>query len=1204
MRPGTRHSRATSLLIAGLLTIGFLSCPVHAEDKLKIIQQPTFWIVGQWTRIMVQTPPDCGKLEVTHPEELKLLGRWPHKAGDKVQRFYFRALEPFHEGKIVLTCDPYALEMPVRVMSWQEVLTERFEREITPGWSWTGTLKLPRRFPMDGEDERKSGLGYLSAEELESQRAEFSKNLRGHAAQAVPQAEDLGKLFYSLPGCELPRAVYVNNPVYRPQDKVPGKGCPVCGLNIFEGRSPFYPWVLDREKHPLKVQCPECERWFPSNDFAAGDMTSGEFPDDGWGYFDEKGRPYAFVGYYLLQNYRGGERRTELYSRLYLASGDKRLARAAVVLLFRVAEQYLNLSLNINQRERYTRDNLWRGAIPPQGTPPPSHASWFAPGFYLDAIWSIGLERFYGEAFERIWDYLQEEDPVLLEFLRDNHHPEVKSMQDVRHFIETGYFRTVAQGLLDHSLNGNGPAEQAMALRVARILNTPRAIDLVDWAFNNPRHGVRYYLPNSFFKDGSGYESPGYNNAHYGGTAGIADLLSRVVELRPDQYAKAKFPLLTEDPKFKAMYDHNINLTLISRTYANVGDDGDLPYTDPLPLNPGASLLGGGFIRAFERWPEVNYAKALWDAKTNAPIKLLRDPALRAKVTEIVEREGPYLELPSQVLDGFGHVILRSGKADDQRALWMRYGKMYGHGHHDGLTIGYEALKRTLLPEQGYNRGPDYRTEWDMNWTHHYCGRVVGVKGEPRDSWGRQARGEGRLRLFTDGGWAQMATAARRHYLDAEPPELTTLTDDPLVERTVALVDLGPKHSYVVSIFRLGGGTDHYLSFHGPRGTAEVTGLKLTPQAEGTLAGPEIPYGQKWDSVFGKENPHLMMFSFLYDVGRAKPEAPWGVRWDLEKYPDVHLRLHSVGTEGGEVALCKGKPPGGGKPYELQWVMRHTQGAEPLVTQFVEVLEAYEGDPLITEVRPLTAETEDAGAQRPVAFQVVCGNRVDTIIHSQSPEARVTTSNGVAMTGAFAVWSEEGGKVKRAFLAAGTELTKGTSTYAAESGACEANIVSADFAKNAIVASPAPPEVEKLAGRYVRITNSCGNDATHLIVAARAVETGVELTLEWDPRIGEGPVKEVHEDGVTSAVTLKFGGLYYRGKTLSNEANSATYKINGVLKSRAYLNRGGHPEVGTEALRRDFVDSDGDGIPRFLIYDYGPGDTVTVPTVVSVGSVK
>ncbi len=1170
----------------------------RGADELKVIQKPTFWIVGQWTRIMVETPADCGKLEVAVPHQLTLLDRWPLKPGDTTQRFYFRADAPFKSGELVFKSAKNELAVPLRVLSWGEVLNERFERQITSGSAWTGALKLPRLFPIEGQDDSKRGLSYLTPAELERQRESFSRNLRPHAEQALPRATDLHKLFHSLPSTAIPRAAYVNNPVYQPRGKPPSKGCPICGIKIFEGRSAFYPWLLDQENRPLKVQCPECERWFPSNDFAAGDMTSGEFPDDGWGYFDDQGRPYSFVGYYILQNYRGGERRTELFSRLYLASGDKRLARATAVLLFRVAEQYLNLTLNINQRNRYVRDALWGGRIAPQGTPQPSNKAWFSPGFYLDAVWTIGPHRLYAEAYERIWDYLQEDDPVLLKFLQANHHPEIKSMRDVRRFIETGYFRTVAQGLLDHSISGNGPSEHTMALHVARFLNSPRSIDLANWVFNNPKDGMRYYLPNYFFKDGSAYESPAYNNAHYGTTTRIADLLSQLAELRPDQYADASFPLLTDHPRFKDLYDHNINLTLISRSYANVGDDGDLATTDPVSLNPGASMSKAGFARAFEKWGDVNYAKALWDAKAQSPVKELTDKALRDRVTEIVKREGPYLELPSQVLDGFGHVILRSGKGDDQRDLWMRYGKMYGHGHHDGLTIGYAALQRTLLPEQGYNRGPDYRTEWDMNWAIHYCGRIVGAEGEPTDAWGQQGNAGGSLRLFADGGWAKMATAGRRHFKTEDPPRLTTLTNNLLMERTIGLIDLGPKHSYTVSIFRLGGGTDHYLSFHGPRGTAESRGLKLIAQTGGTLASPDVPYGLKWDSEWSKKNPHLMTFPFLYDVNRAESKGPWNVRWNLEKYPDVHLRLHSIGT-GGEVALSKGKPPGGGKPYELQWVTQHTSGNAPLATQFVEVLEAYEGQALITEVRPLVVTTEDTASQQPVAFQVVSGDRVDTIIHCQNPDVPVVTSNGIKMQGSFGVWSEEAGQVKRVFLAGGTEISKAGNRYTAPSRAWSGTIDSADFEKKKIVVSPVPSEPEKLVGRYARITNPQGNDATHRIIGSKKLKGAIELTFEWDPRIGEGPVKELHEEGLTSAVNLKFGGLYYRGKTLSNEDHSVTYKLNGVQKSRAYINSEAHKGLTKQALGGQFEDKDVDGITRFLFYDYGPGDTVTVPTIVS-----
>ncbi len=1178
------------------------------QNALKVIQQPTFWIVGQWTRIMLETPADCGQLEVTYPQGLQLLDRWPHKPGDTTQRFYFRATEPLRAGEMAFRSGQYTLALPLRVLSWEEVMTERFEVPVNPpgavtrgGICWGDTLKLPRLFPMEGKDERKTGLSFLTTEELETSRAGLMRDLKADAEQNLAQAQDLDKLFYSLPESTIPRAPYVNNPVYQPFSE-PAKGCPVCGIKVFEGRSAFYPWVMDQEHHPFQIQCPECGRWFPSNDFAAGDMTSGEFPDDGWNYFDEKGRPYSFIGYYVLQNYRGGERRTELFSRYYLASGDRRWARAAAVLLFRVAEQYLNLALNINQRERYMRDNLWRGGTPPQGTPPPSYASYFSPGFYLDAVWSIGLETLYAQALERIWDYFDAADPELLEFLQDNYHPEMRTMQEVRNFIETGYFRTVAQGVLDYSVAGNGPTEHAMAMRLARFLNTPRSIELVDWVFNNSANGMRYYLPNNFFVDGAGYESPGYNNAHYGGTVMLTEMLERVSELRPQQYGAANFPVLTAEPKFKYMFDHNINMSLISRTYANVGDDGDLAGTDPLPLKPGASLSRHYWVAAFKRWPEqVNYARALWDAETNAPTKYLEDLQLRAQVTEIVEREGPYLDLPSQVLDGFGHVILRSGKADDQRALWMRYGTMYGHFQHDSLTIGYEALKRTFLPEQGYYRGPDHRTEWDMNWAIHYCTRIVGASDEAPGEWGRQGRVGASLQLFGDGGWAQMATAGRRLYKQLEPPELVEFTDDLAMSRTIGLVDLDEQHSYALSIFRLTGGTDHYWSFHGPRGTAEASGLQLTAQNRGTLAGPEVPYGLRWDSEWSQQHFHLLAFPFLYNVQRARPADPWRVCWDLEKYPDVHLRLHAVQPRGGEVALCKGKPPGGGKPYELQWVVQHNQGTEPLATQFVEVLEAYEGEPLISQVRRLDVTTAGPSNHPPVAFQVVAGSRIDTIIHCQDPTIPVTTSDGITMQGAFGVWSEQDGEVKRAFLIDGTRIAKEGRQFTSPTPAWNGRIVSADFAGFKITVSPAPAEVEKLVGRYVRITNEYGNDATHLIVDTRPVADGVELRLELDPRIAEGPVGEINDDGITSAVKLTFGGLYYTGKTLSNEDNSATYKLSGVKASRAYISSQAHAVVGRDSLTREYVDKGGDGTARFFIYDYGPGDTVTVPSIVSVG---
>ena len=40
-------------------------------------------------------------------------------------------------------------------------------------------------------------------------------------------------------------------------------------------------------------------------------------------------------------------------------------------------------------------------------------------------------------------------------------------------------------------------------------------------------------------------------------------------------------------------------------------------------------------------------------------------------------------------------------------------------------------------------------------------------------------------------------------------------------------------------------------------------------------------------------------------------------------------------------------------------------------------------------------------------------------------------------------------------------------------------------------------------------------------------------------------------------------------------------------------------DVSQDELRADFADKDDDGTARFLIYDYGPGDTVTLNAWIS-----
>jgi hypothetical protein len=272
---------------------------------------------------------------------------------------------------------------------------------------------------------------------------------------------------------------------------------------------------------------------------------------------------------------------------------------------------------------------------------------------------------------------------------------------------------------------------------------------------------------------------------------------------------------------------------------------------------------------------------------------------------------------------------------------------------------------------------------------------------------GPSGRSRGHCKLFADGPWARVATAYSPAHQDVGPPAVYKLVPDVVMERTVALIDIDEFDSYAVDVFRLRGGTDHYWSFHGPRteGEATVAGLELQRQEQGTLAGPDIPYGQGGD--WTRQNPDLGALPYLYDVSRAQTKEKWSLDWALEKYPDIHLRMTSLSSDVAEVNLAKGKPPGGGNPYELQWAIAHTSGDEPHQSQFVDVIEVFDGQRLLSELRRLPVAHGKGGGFAPVAIQVGCGKRSDTVICAR--DAQRTEAGGVMTDGDFALWSETAG---------------------------------------------------------------------------------------------------------------------------------------------------------------------------------------------------
>jgi hypothetical protein len=220
---------------------------------------------------------------------------------------------------------------------------------------------------------------------------------------------------------------------------------------------------------------------------------------------------------------------------------------------------------------------------------------------------------------------------------------------------------------------------------------------------------------------------------------------------------------------------------------------------------------------------------------------------------------------------------------------------------------------------------------------------------------------------------------------------------------------------------------------------------------------------------------------------------------------------------------------------------------------------------------------------------------VDTLL-IQPAAGPVMQAEGLTCDGLFGFWRERAGKMAVAVLVRGTRLAKGSVSVTLPAAEYRGEVVSCDWANSALTVAPAPPDLASLPGRHVRLTNEAGSSASYQIKGAKAVPGGCRLAFALDPRLGEGLVQECSDGRVTSAIVLKKAQHgYYDGKALVSEDGSAVYRLKAVTKGRTcVIDETKYGKVPAGKLREQFVDKDGDGLVRFVIYDYGVGDAATI----------
>ena len=1156
-----RTARLVSLLLTGVL---FGSQPLSAAD-LKLLDKPVWIFPGQTFRIAIEQPAGSGELQVKVPPAVELFDTWPK---DAIQRFYFRALK-VGDATLAFQGKAGSLEVPLEVIPWSDLFAPRT----------LNSLDLPRIWPVDDADygHLKQRRTFYTDAEVEAMRRPKAE-VRGIAHTWGEMTDD--EIWNIIPGPCVPRTCLIVLSGGSREDGR-GKGCPVCGMKIYEGRSGFYPWIFDREKHPWKVGCPSCGSWFPSNDWHRGDMHSGDFPDDGFGcepaepVMAPNGVPWRwpFVAYYhqwqaYMREFTPGIEQT---ATAFAQTGDRRYAHKAAIGLFRFAESMLDMSLNLNHRKMAVRDAILRW---PVGAPTTRKhpAGTF---LYIQPNWDTPRMEQCARAWDLIFDALEGDDE-LLEFCRSRHHPEIRTLEDFRRFVEAGAIRVPLQACLDNAVSRNYPMQEVLAATLALVMDSPQSLDVVGWLLHEGA-GIRFTLANDFFKDGSACESESYNNIHIRDMDRIFDLLERIRRLYPEEWEKRGLASLYGDPKYRLLYDFPIENSLIGCTTTWTGDTGHSITTDRRKPQQAFPLTGGDFVNVYRRTRDPRFAQAMVGPGGGIPAEL-DDPDLRAEVAKIVEEQGWQVALESNVLDGYGHAILRSGAGEHERALWLRYGRIVQHAHQDLLTMGLAALGRDMLPDLGYPQGWTYTGQWAANWGTHYAAHVTGVR---TPDFGR-----GRLTLFADTPPARVASATST---------LLPGKGDAWQSKTIVLVDLSPEDCYAVTLHRVEGGEEHTWSFHGPDGTAVPIGLELTPQEGGTVLGPEVAYGD-YSSVAGVDS-ELACLAFMDDVARARPSGVWGLDYQLKGQEDVHLHSTVIAPEDCELALAKGKPPQGSQSYEMTWAILRRTGPAPLASRFLTVLEPFEGERKIQRIEPVEVSCEGVAPFEPVGLRVTSSDFVDTIVFQVGRPGPCATADGITTDGEFAFLRQRGGDCTAAVLVGGTTLARGDCRVALPEAAYCGVIKSGDWKNGSVVVEPSPNDVQALVGRHVEISNEAGSHSSYLVEAAEAVEGGCRITLPFDPRIGEGFVAACEEGLVRSATRLRFYSYwrYYAGKTIANEDASAVYRLGDVAGAvDCALEASTEGPIAAEQLRREFADRDGDGRARFAIYDYGPGDRVTI----------
>lgn len=976
-----------------------------------------------------------------------------------------------------------------------------------------------------GASAQREYGGYYTKERMENMRKNsdvvpsLQRDKRKLIEAARPWIElSDDELWAMVPGQELPRTIEVTWDYNFP--KRPRLGCLECGEAVYDHGG--YPYEPEFWEKPWKLTCPNCSVVMPTNDFEAyyrsGINKQGLFDpdtadrsllfnaahpnpddpkhkygvDDGYGYVtkmdDGTGkmvdRQYKYIGYYAWKYWRHIIQGTAVLAGAYMHTGEKIYAHKAAVLLDRIADVYPDMD--------------WK----PYGEMGWYHSDGSSKRGKIEGrIWETGQIQTMVRSYEQIISGTVD-NPELYAFLKrkatEYDLPGEKGTRaDLINNIDTGLVKTAAESILSGYIYGNeGMHQHSVAVCALALHTEPYTSQWLDWIFAEDGGHLPTVLVQRYDRDGVAEEgAPSYNYLWPAKVIGIMELL----EDYPN-YTKNK---ITRDyPQFVNALIAPWRVEVLNSYTPNIGDSGATGTTETVAR---ARLMSAGF----EFYGNEQAARYAWEANGGTAGDMLvdggkDDPFALNKALEQAAQQYPVGQGLGEHMAGFSYAKFEFGGGQpgtprpDGTALWMYYGRSTMHGHHDRLNYSIFAHNTDLTPDLGY---PEFanatwakRAAWTNNTISHNT--VVVNKKRQAANWG------GYPHFYTvQPGFGAVEVESANVY-----PETTDYT------RTLSFIQApGSEDAYAVDVFRVAGGEDHLLSFHGPPGEVSVTSLTLEKQTSGTYAGANVVWADESKSV-------PLGYSYLKNVERqANPPEAFTLDWKAQagyrgvtEDDNLHLRMHVVGGSPlSELALADGEPPQNkpGNPKLIRYALLNraagkttdTAGAGGLDTRFVSVIEPWKDQSYIKSVSPIAFVSSDSG---PVGLKIEFENgAVDYVI--SNPERKAISGERIKTDGAYAWLRMQDGQVTSASLTRGTTLEFGDFKL---TGAAEVTGTVTAFEKD-----PKKPSVMQVklnggdfpttAGLQIIVNNDRVRNGCYDIVKA---EKDPETEGQWNITCGPG----------------------------------------------------------------------------------------------------